>query len=74
MNKIVGREIEIAEKEFAQAIDAADKEWSAIAITRFGHAWLHAQLAMKFTALEISRPSHDIEPGDFGDKDSNKKK
>jgi hypothetical protein len=56
MAKIVSREIESADKEFAQAMEAANKGSSTIAVTRFSHAWFHAQLAIKFAAFEPKRP------------------
>jgi hypothetical protein len=56
MTKIVSREIEMADKEFAQAVEAADRGSSTIAVTRFSHAWFHAQLAIKFAAFEPRHP------------------
>jgi hypothetical protein len=56
MNKVVSREIEMADKEFARAVKAANKGQAAAAITRFSHAWFHAQLAIKFAAFEPKRP------------------
>ena len=52
MAKIVSREIEMADKGFAQAMDAANRGSSAISVIQFGHAWFHAQLAIKFAAFE----------------------
>jgi hypothetical protein len=74
MNKIVTREIELAEKEFNQATDEATKGRASNAITRYSHAWLHAQLAMQFASLELPQPSPTITPKDNGDKDKDKKK
>jgi hypothetical protein len=56
MKKIVDREIKMADKEFARAMKAANKGQAAIATTRFSHAWLHAQLAIRFAAFEPKRP------------------
>jgi hypothetical protein len=74
MNKIVSKEIESAEKEFTLAMDAANKGQSAIAVTRFSHAWLHAQLAIQFAAMEVPQPPPKIAPKDNGDKDKDKDK
>jgi alpha-tubulin suppressor-like RCC1 family protein len=72
MNKIVSKEIESAEKEYTLAVDAANKGQSAIAVTRFSHAWLHAQLAMQFATMEVPQPPPKIEPKDNGDRDKDK--
>jgi hypothetical protein len=74
MSKIVINEIEAAESEFSRAMEAATKGQPAMAVTRFSHAWLHAQLAMKFAAMELPQPPPKIEPKDNGDKDKDKKK
>jgi alpha-tubulin suppressor-like RCC1 family protein len=74
MSKIVSKEIESAEKEFTLAIDAANKGQSAMAVTRFSHAWLHAQLAMRFATFELPQPSPKTGPKDNGDRDRDKKK
>lgn len=52
MAKIVSREIEMADKEFAQAMAAVNNGSSTISVIQFGHAWFHAQLAIKFAAFE----------------------
>jgi hypothetical protein len=74
MNKIVSKEIESAEKEYTLAVDAANKGQSTMAVTRFSHAWLHAQLAMQFATMEVPQPPPKIEPKDNGDQDKDKKK
>jgi hypothetical protein len=74
MSKIVAHEIEMAEKEFSQAMDEAGKGRASNAITRFSHAWLHAQLAMKFAAIEVPQLPLKIEPKDNGDRDKDNKK
>jgi hypothetical protein len=73
-SKIVTHETELAEKEFAQAMVDASKGRIAIAITRFSHAWFHAQLAMKFATFELPQPSPKTGPKDNGDRDRDKKK
>jgi len=73
-NKIIAHEIKQAETEFARAMDAVNKDQPAIAVTRFSHAWQHAQLAMKFAALELPRPTPNMEPKDNRDRDKDKKK
>jgi Tol biopolymer transport system component len=83
MNKIVTNEIQAAEREFSQAMEAANKGQSSTAVTRFSHSWLHSQLAMKFAAMEVPQPPPKIDPqnnppnngpGDDKDKDKDKKK
>ena len=74
MNKVVAHEIAQAEEDLARANEAVNKGQPEMAITRFSHAWLHAQLAMKFATLELPRPSPKIEPKDNGDRDKDKKK
>jgi hypothetical protein len=66
MQKIVAYQIAQTKKEFNQGMDAATAGRSAIAVTRFGHSWLHAQLAMKFANLKI--PSSLPEGGGKGKK------
>lgn len=53
MSKIVAFQIKQAEREFAWATQVANNGWSGIAISRYSHAWLHAQMAIKFANLEI---------------------
>jgi hypothetical protein len=74
MSKIVTNEIGAADREFSQAMDAAGRGQSAVAVTRFSHAWLHAQLVMKFATMEVPQPPPKIEPKDNGDKDQDKDK
>lgn len=49
-SKIVAQEVDRAEKEYSKALESIRKDEPVIAISRFSHAWLHAQLAIKFAS------------------------
>jgi len=66
--KIVAHEIAQAEEDLARANEAVNKGQPEMAITRYSHAWMHAQLAMKFATMDVPKLP------DIGqDKDNNKR-